>query len=199
MLPPSSGTREVAMSDSTELRVPDPYEVEAQANSIIKKHMGLAMAGGIIPIPLVDLAAVTAVQLDMLKQLASTYAVPFESGSARAFVTSLTSALAGTSAARMGASLIKLVPVIGTLAGGAAQVVVTGASTYAVGNLFKRLFRDGRSIEQLTVGEVKDELMSYFDAGKDIARDLTDNVKDKATSVKNLVARRSHHDDDDEE
>ena len=184
------------MSDSTELRVPDPHEVEAQADSIIKKHMGLAMAGGIIPIPLVDLAAVTAVQLDMLKQLASTYAVPFESGSARAFVTSLTSALAGTSAARMGASLIKLVPGIGTLAGGAAQVVVTGASTYAVGNLFKRLFRDGRSIEQLTVGEVKDELMSYFDAGKGIARDLTDNVKDRATGVKNLVARRSHDEEE---
>jgi len=184
------------MSDSTEIRVPDPRDVEAQANGIIKKHMALAMAGGIIPIPLVDLAAVTAVQLDMLKRLAGTYSVPFEGASARAFATSLTSALAGTSAARMSASLIKLVPGIGTLAGGAAQVVVTGASTYAVGNLFKRLFREGRSIEELTVGEVKDELMSYFDAGKDIARDLTENIKNKATGVKDRLARRSRRDEE---
>lgn len=185
------------MSDSTEIRVPDPSDVDAQADGIIKKHMVLAMAGGVIPVPFLDLAAVTAVQLDMLKRLAGTYAVPFEGGSARTFVTSLTSALAGTTAARMGASLIKLVPGIGTIAGGAAQVVVTGASTYAVGSLFKRLFREGRTIEDLDVGSVKDELMSYFQAGKDIARDLTDDVKGKASGVKDRMARRNNRDQED--
>ena len=44
--------------------------------------MALAMAGGAIPIPLADLAAVTAVQLDMLKRLAGTYAVQFDGGTA---------------------------------------------------------------------------------------------------------------------
>jgi uncharacterized protein (DUF697 family) len=179
------------MTSRTEIRVPDPEEVEAQAQGIIKKQMALAMAGGFIPIPLVDLAAVTAVQLDMLKQLAATYSVPFEAGSARAFVTSLTSALAGTTAARVSASLVKLVPVVGTLAGGAAQVVVTGASTYAVGHLFKRLFQEGRGIDDLSVGAVRDEVMTYFEAGQGIARDLAGDIKNKAAGVRERVSRRS--------
>lgn len=182
------------MTDATEIRVPDPEDVEAQADSIIKKHMALAMAGGAIPVPLLDLAAVTAVQLDMLKRLAGTYAVPFDGGSARSFVTSLTTALVGTTAARVGASLVKLVPGVGTLAGGAAQVVLTGASTYAVGNLFKRLFREGRTIDELTVDAVREELMSYYEAGQDVARDLAGSVKKKASGVRDRVSRRSEED-----
>ena len=164
------------MTDQTELETSDQ---DTRAKEIIRKHMMYSMAGGAIPIPIVDLAAVTAVQLDMLKQLAATYDVRLDAKSTRAFVTSLTSTLAGATLARVGASLMKIVPGVGTLAGGATQVVVTGASTYAVGNLFKRLFKENRSIDDLDVQSVKDEFLSYFEAGKERALSLKDKVADK--------------------
>ena len=40
------------------------------ADAIIKKHVLLSIGGGLIPIPLVDMAAVTALQVSMLEQLA---------------------------------------------------------------------------------------------------------------------------------
>ena len=149
---------------------------DAAADEVIRRHVAYSIAGGAIPIPIVDLTAVTAVQLDMLKQLAKTYEVEFDGASSRAFVTSITSALAGNMVARTGASLVKFVPGIGWLAGGIAEAVLTGASTYAVGNLFKRLFAERRPIEDLDFAAVKDEVASYFDKGREVARSMLDKV-----------------------
>jgi uncharacterized protein (DUF697 family) len=152
---------------------------DQEADSIIRKHMLLSMAGGAIPVPVLDLAAVTAVQLDMLKQLAKAYDRTFDSRSARAFVTSITTALAGTMLARLGASLIKFVPGVGWAAGGVTQAVITGGTTYAVGGLFKRLFREDRPFTEVDVDLVKDELNSYFEAGQKLARKLADTIVGK--------------------
>jgi len=75
------------------------------ADDIIKSHVVWALGGGLIPVPLFDIAAVTAIQMDMLKQLADLYEVEF-------------SASTGSTFARIGASLIKAVPGIGTVIGG---------------------------------------------------------------------------------
>ncbi len=154
---------------------PDPHQEES-ADTIIRKHVTFAMAGGLIPVPLLDLAAVTAVQLDMLKQLAQEYGAPFDSGSARSFVTSLTSTLAGSVLARVGASMVKAIPGIGTVLGGITQVVTTGASTYAVGNLFRRVFREKRPIESLNVETVKAEAAAYYEKGVELAKSLARKV-----------------------
>jgi uncharacterized protein (DUF697 family) len=156
---------------------PNDPSREDQAEAVIKKHMLLAMAGGAIPVPILDLAAVTAVQLDMLKGLAQVYDVPFDAGSARAFVTSLTSTLAGNLVARIGASALKIIPGVGSLLGGVAQVVVTGASTYAVGNLFRRIFRDGERLESISVDLVREETRAYYEKGVDLARSLKDTLR----------------------
>ena len=152
---------------------------DLEADAIIKKHMAFAMAGGAIPVPVVDLAAVTAVQLDLLKQLAAHYEADFEGRSARAFLTSLTAALAGSSVARIGASLAKAVPGIGTLGGGVAQILLTGASTYAVGRLFKRVFREGNGLEALDLAAVREEVLEYLEAGKESAGKLWTSLRDQ--------------------
>jgi uncharacterized protein (DUF697 family) len=150
---------------------------ERDAEAVIRNHMFLSMAGGAIPVPVLDLAAVTVVQLDMLKGLARVYQVPFDAKSARAFVTTLTSTIAGKLAARAGASAVKIIPGVGTIVGGAAQVVVTGASTYAVGNVFRRMFREGEWVDGISVDSIKDEARKYYDKGLEMARSLKDTLK----------------------
>jgi uncharacterized protein (DUF697 family) len=139
---------------------------DAKGEEIVRWHVGYSMLGGTVPVPLLDIAAITAVQLDMLKQLARNYRVDVDVRSARAFLTSLSGALGGTMAARLGASVVKVVPGIGWAAGGAAQLVFTGASTYAIGQLLKRLFRDGKGLEELSLELVRAELQRYFERGR---------------------------------
>ena len=40
------------------------------ADKIVRSHVIWSMGAGLIPVPLFDLAAVTAIQIDLLKQLA---------------------------------------------------------------------------------------------------------------------------------
>ena len=51
--------------------------------------------------------------------------------------------LTGQVIARIAASAVKAIPVLGTLVGMPAQAVLAGASTYAVGHLFKGHFAAG--------------------------------------------------------
>ena len=48
-----------------------------QADKIIRDHVVWSMGAGLIPVPLADIAAVSAVQLDMLSKLATEYQVRF--------------------------------------------------------------------------------------------------------------------------
>ena len=42
-----------------------------ETNEIVRNHIVAAMAAGFVPFPFLDIAAVSAVQLDMLSKLAS--------------------------------------------------------------------------------------------------------------------------------
>src|SRR5690349_18174534 len=109
---------------------------DAATSSIILKHTIWAMAAGLIPLPLVDLAAVTAIQIDMIKQLAEHYGRDYNVMSGKAFVGALT----GSGLAMFGASVIKTIPVIGSVVGGVSVPVFAGASTWAVGQMATEIF-----------------------------------------------------------
>jgi uncharacterized protein (DUF697 family) len=125
---------------------------EQQADKVIGSHVVWALGGGLIPMPLFDIAAVTAIQMDMLKQLADVYGVEFSSWTGKSFV----SALTGSTFARIGASLIKAVPEIGTVIGGISMSAMSGASTYAVGQVAKSVFGSQGGIMEVNMQWAKD-------------------------------------------
>jgi uncharacterized protein (DUF697 family) len=152
--------------------------------TIIRKHMMYAMAGAAVPVPLVDLTAVTAIQLDMLKQLAHAHGVTFHAGSSKAFVTSVSATLASNMAARLGASVIKLIPFVGPLVGGAAQALFTGASTYALGRFVNDRFATGHDLDSLDMDKVKQELHKHYQHGRELAekwRQPNSQTQDEST------------------
>ena len=152
-------------------------ERDALADEIIRKHMKYAVMGGSIPAPVIDVAAVSAVHLAMLKELASNYGASLDARSARAFMTSVSGAMAGLTAARLAASLMKILPGVGWTTGSVAQALCTGASTYALGRLVKRLFRENRPLDELAVSTATDELTSYFELGKEAAGQALERLK----------------------
>jgi len=144
---------------------------DARAHQIVSQHVLWAAGAGLVPIPLVDIAAVTAIQLDMLKQLSTHYKMPYSESEGKAWV----SALAGGIAARLGANALKLIPGIGSVLGGAAMSAMSGASTYAIGQVAMSQFSAGRSFTAMDPEAAKRAYKHHFNKGKDVAEELAKN------------------------
>ena len=110
-----------------------------EADKIVRRHVLYAMGAGLVPVPLIDIAAVTAVQIDMLRQLANLYGSDYSVSNGKAFA----SALAGSTLARLGATVVKSMPGIGTLVGGTSMSILSGASTFAVGKVATEVLGSG--------------------------------------------------------
>jgi len=147
-------------------------------NQIIRNHVLWAMGAGLLPIPLVDFAAVTAVQLDMLKDLAAHYGANYDRSSGKAFV----SALTGTTFATIGASIVKAIPGLGSILGGVSMSLMSGASTYAVGQVVKQAYATSGSLDKLDLSAARKAYEDAFERGKSYVSDLQQD-KDKATQI----------------
>jgi uncharacterized protein (DUF697 family) len=150
-------------------------EKRYQANSIIKNHVVFATGAGAIPIPLLDFAGVTAVQLDMMKKLTNLYNDNYSENVGKAFIASITS----TSLARMGASLIKAIPGIGTALGVISMSVMSGASTYALGNVITHFLDKGIGLEDINEDMARKVYAENLEKGKKVAEDLKNKAEEK--------------------
>lgn len=147
-------------------------EARSLADTVIADHVVYAMGVALIPVPVVDVAAVTAVQVDMVRTLADAYSVQWDHTRGKAIVLSLV----GASLARLGASAVKVLPGAGTVIGGATQVVLSGASTYAVGQIFCAHFDERGTLEDLDPEALRSRYWELLEKGKQIAQVLREKA-----------------------
>ena len=155
-----------------------------KSQEIIKNHVMWAMGAGAVPLPIIDVAAVTAVQLDMLRQLCAIYEVNYLESSGK----SLISAIAGSTLAKIGASFLKGIPVIGTFLGGISMAAMSGASTYAMGQVFIRHFEGGGSVFNFDMNWGKQQYEQEYEKGKEYASGL-EKKDDKAPNKGDTFAK----------
>ena len=113
---------------------------EEVVNEIAKRHG----AAGLIPIPIVDMAAVGGVQLQMLRRLSEIYGVPFSENRGKSIIASLAGAVipastATTTAVGVG-SMVKSFPGVGTAIGALTMPVFSAGATYVIGKVFIQHF-----------------------------------------------------------
>ncbi len=148
------------------------YRSEA-ANIIIRNHMVWSMGAGFIPVPIADFFAVGAIQLDMIRQLCKLYDEDFKEKQGKAIV----SALTGSGLARLGARAIKFIPGVGSVLGGITLAVLSGASTYALGEVFKKHFETGGTFLDFDVERLKKYYDEMFEKGKAKAEEVRQEHK----------------------
>jgi uncharacterized protein (DUF697 family) len=149
-------------------------ERSKHADTIIRNHVIWSMGAGLIPVLIADIFAVSALQLDMIRQLSRTYDVNFSETQGKAIVTSLTS----STLARLGAgSLVKIIPGLGSIVGGVTVSVFAGASTFALGQVFKRHFESGGTILDFDPARLKKMYKEQFEKGKKVAEQLKKDKK----------------------
>jgi len=160
------------------------------ADTVIRNHVVWSMGAGLIPVLVADIFAVSALQLDMIRQLCRVYDLDFSETQGKAIVTSLTS----STLARVGAgSLIKLIPGIGSLLGGVTVSIFAGASTYALGEVFKKHFSSGGTILDFDPGRLRKMYKEKFEKGKKVVTewkqemDAEEKEAEKGGSVEEVV------------
>jgi len=152
-----------------------------KVDSIIQNHMIWSMGAGLIPIPIADFFAVSAIQLDMIRQLAKIYDIDFSEQAGKASITALTS----SGLARLGARAVKFIPGVGTILGGITMSVLSGASSYALGQVFSKHFESGGTFLDFEPSRVKKFYNEQFEKGKIIAKDIDEEkVKEGQKEVK---------------
>jgi uncharacterized protein (DUF697 family) len=142
-------------------------EQEKSAEGIINRYVMWSAASGFIPLPLVDLAAVTGVQVRMVSKEAALYGVAFSDTRAKALIASLLGSIVPSTLAYGSiGSLIRFVPLVGTLAGFVTLPAFYGAATYAVGHVFLRHFATGGSLLDFEPEKSKAYLAEKLEEGK---------------------------------
>lgn len=126
-----------------------------QAGTIVRLAERLSFACGLVPIPALDMAAVAAIQLRMIRQLATHYGVDPAGGAGRPLRTALIGALVpvslGTTFSR---SVFRHVPGLGPLLGTLSMPASLGAATRIVGLLVAHHFETGGTLEDFDLGSL---------------------------------------------
>jgi uncharacterized protein (DUF697 family) len=147
----------------------------ATADGLIKEHVVWSVGAGLVPVPIVDFVAVTAIQVDLIRQLCTLHGVGYDEGTGKVWVGALT----GGALARIGASAIKAIPGVGSLLGGLSMSVASGASTYAVGQVVKKHLEAGGTMSNLNVEDAKKDYESELETGKRVAKEASEKKNSK--------------------
>lgn len=120
-----------------------PSAKELAALAKVRQFMVWSAAGGLVPVPGLDVAALFAIQLKMLSEIGKIYDVPFKREQVTRVAGSLVGSFGSVATAQMTSVAIKHIPLIGTLASAFWQPAVASATTWALGKVFIRHFETG--------------------------------------------------------
>ena len=124
----------------------DEMRRRMRACAIIERHANYSAIGGVIPLPIANMASVAAIIVRMVKSLSSLYGVPFERTRARAVVIGLMGGVMPTGLATVATStLVYFVPGY-NLIGLAVSSVTASAYARSIGQLFVEHFENGSTL-----------------------------------------------------
>ncbi|HEY7231078.1 MAG TPA: DUF697 domain-containing protein [Pseudolabrys sp.] len=124
----------------------DNGDRRARATKLVERFSFWSGVAGLLPIPFVDLAAVGALQIQMLRQISRIYDVPFSENRGKVVVAGLAGTIIPVSTGVGMASVVKSVPVAGTAIGGLVTPALAMGATYAIGMVFIKHFASGGTL-----------------------------------------------------
>jgi uncharacterized protein (DUF697 family) len=108
----------------------------ALARRIVERHKTYAAIGGLSPLPILNVAGVTAIIMRMVKQLSGLYEVPFERDRTRSLIVSLIGGAVPTGLGTATASTLAFVLPGHALVGLGVSAIAAGALTRGIGLVF---------------------------------------------------------------
>jgi uncharacterized protein (DUF697 family) len=140
---PEGEAMEATGPDTAEMT---PERREELAGRLVGRFAAWSGVAGFIPLPLVDAVAVGGLQVQMLRRLSQIYDKPFSNNMGKALIASLAGSLIPETSAIGAASMLKAMPVVGTIAAGFVMPALSAGATYAIGKAFIQHFASGGTL-----------------------------------------------------
>jgi len=151
------------MATTKAVEVDEQDERLTAAAGVVSSASKWSAAAGFIPVPYLDLAGLAAIQVKMVKDISELYGSSVKDEAVQTAVSTLLGTLVGAGlAGPLAASTAKLVPVLGTVAGGIGMGLSGAAATYAVGKVFINHFEGGGTFGDFSVDSVKDSVKAAY-------------------------------------
>ena len=137
-----------------------PEQRDEAASKLVDRFALWGGGAGLIPIPVVDVALVGGVQIQMLRKLSQLYGVAFSENRGKALIASLAGSMIPATSGMGAASVMKSVPVIGTAIGALVMPTLSAGATYAIGKTFIQHFRSGGTLLDFDPPDYKEFIKS---------------------------------------
>ena len=156
---------------------------ESQARRTVNKYIGFSAGVGLLPLPFLNTAGITALQLRMLQVLSEFYEVPFSKDLGKKIIGSLLGSIIPTSlsgtlggVAGLFASSMPIAHAAGSIVGRLTMPVFAGASTYAIGQVFIQHFESGGTFLDFEPAKVREYFRRQFGRGRDLASEAREEA-----------------------
>lgn len=139
---------------------------DQQAMALVNSYVPWSAGAGLLPLPMVDMVALTAVQLRMLAKLSAMYNVPFMENGVKSIVSSLLGTVISNNLGVTLGSLVRIIPLVGPVIGIAAVPGLYCAATYAVGRVFVTHFEAGGTFLDFDPQKTRAYFVAEFEKAK---------------------------------
>lgn len=143
-----------------------------EAKKMIKNYALMSVGAGLVPIPLVDMVALTGLQLKLLSGISRIYNIKFSKSVGKSIIGSLLGGFLPVTVSTPFGSLLKAIPVIGQTVGAVSMSLLGGATTYAIGKVFLQHFASGGTFLDFDPEKVRTYFAEQFQEGKKVSSDL---------------------------
>lgn len=140
------------------------------ARELVRNRAAWSAGIGLMPWPLVDVVAISAIQLNMIKSLADLYEVEYSEQRAKAFVGTLLGTIVPASFLHSFSRIFRMLPGFGFLAG-LLVPGTAGAATYALGRVFMQHFAFGGTLLDFEPETTRAYLEEQYAVAKEDRRD----------------------------
>jgi uncharacterized protein (DUF697 family) len=144
----------------------EPSVNEVAALESVRRHMAWSAAGGLLPMPGLEVPAILAIQLKKLSDIAHIYEVPFTRHVVKAAVSGLLGNFFPVAAAQGSNSAIKSIPIIGPFVALIWQPALAAAATWAVGKVFMQHFESGSRFLDFKSEAIREYFRKQYDAAR---------------------------------
>jgi len=141
-----------------------------EVDKIVRRRMLYAAGSGLVPFPLIDVAAILSI-----------HGIPFRPHIAKTLICSLIEGL-GTF------GVIKLIPGLGSVLGGATVSASAAASTYAIGKIFALHFDQGGTLLDFDPISTRKYFEELFREGQLKTEEIQKNRKNKVEKVVDFIS-----------
>lgn len=144
----------------------DLDEKRMESDALIKRYSLLGTATGLIPVFGLDVAAATAIQTKMIKDLADIYEFDIDDQIMRTVITTGITALAGRVLTQAAGMLAGTITPLKMFVNGATKAAVSGFLTLEIGKLYQSKMELGQNPADITVMSIADHVIAQVKEGK---------------------------------